>query len=449
MFRLAFLGTLLLILVGPIGKSAPPNLSRVPVVMVSIDGLKPDYVLEADKLHLNLPNLQKLVREGTYASAVKGVLPTLTYPSHVTLVTGVSPSKHGILSNTPIDPMEKNLNGWNWYAQDIKVTTLWDAVFQSGQIVSSIDWPVTVGAKMNYNIPQYWRGLDTEDHKLMLALSTPGWLAWLEKILGAYPAGYHYTVEDDARKARFTAEVLTSKKPLFHLAYISSLDEEQHAMGPEHPKVYSVLEKIDRVVGELRAAADKAYGGTEVFCVVSDHGFIRSENEVRPNAVLKKAGLIATDDKGAIKDWRAYAWTSDGTAAILVNSKPGDSVHEKVRKVLQHFAADPANGVLRLLEKEEISRMGGYPDAAFVLAAKPGFSFSKRVEGPPLIKRIAGGEHGYLAELHDMDAAFFIVGKGVSPGKNLGIIDMRDIAPTLAALLKVSLPQAEGRNLLQ
>jgi predicted AlkP superfamily pyrophosphatase or phosphodiesterase len=69
------------------------------VLMISVDGMRPDYVLHADEHGLKLPTLRRMVKDGTYAEGVTGVLPTLTYPSHTTLVTGVWPAQHGIFSN--------------------------------------------------------------------------------------------------------------------------------------------------------------------------------------------------------------------------------------------------------------------------------------------------------------------------------------------------------------
>src|SRR5262245_36400728 len=77
------------------------RLSRGPLLVVSIDGLRPDYVREADRYGLRIPELRRLLREGASASGVTGVLPTVTYPSHATLVTGVAPARHGILANHP------------------------------------------------------------------------------------------------------------------------------------------------------------------------------------------------------------------------------------------------------------------------------------------------------------------------------------------------------------
>ena len=84
-----------------------------PVLMISLDGLRPADVIDAKARGLNLPRLTALMHEGAYAGGVIGVLPTLTYPSHTTLVTGVAPAVHGIINNESFDPFGKNQRGWN------------------------------------------------------------------------------------------------------------------------------------------------------------------------------------------------------------------------------------------------------------------------------------------------------------------------------------------------
>src|SRR5262245_32722304 len=170
---------------------APP----VSLLVVSIDGLRPDYVLEAERYHASVPNLRRLMAEGAFATGVAGVLPTVTYPSHTTIVTGVSPARHGIVSNAPFDPLDRNLDGWFWYAEDIKVEALWDAAAKVGMVTSSVEWPATAGARITYNLPQYWRGKNPEDAKLYRLLATPGLLAEAEAAVGPYPPSYEWTVE--------------------------------------------------------------------------------------------------------------------------------------------------------------------------------------------------------------------------------------------------------------
>jgi predicted AlkP superfamily pyrophosphatase or phosphodiesterase len=95
------------------------------VLMISIDGLKPEYVTEADQRGLRIPILRGLMAEGAYADGVAGVWPTNTYPSHTTLITGVTPAVHGIYNNPEFDPKRKFAESWFWYARQIRNPTLW------------------------------------------------------------------------------------------------------------------------------------------------------------------------------------------------------------------------------------------------------------------------------------------------------------------------------------
>ncbi len=421
---------------------------KPPVVLISIDGLKPDYVLDADRHGLKIPNLRRFVKQGAYASAVTGVTPTVTYPSHTTLVTGVSPARHGIYANTPFDSFSKNQGGWYWYAEDIRVPTLWDVCAQAGLKTASIDWPVTVGAKIDFNIVQMWRAGTPDDRKLIRALSTPGLLNEVEKAVGNYPEGYDYTVEADKRRAAFNVYLLEKKRPAFLTAYFAGLDEVEHAHGPNSREAYAALEEIDVLVGQIRAAAERLGNGKAVVAVASDHGFSPISKSLNVNAALREAGLIEVE-AGKLKSWRAITWNSGGSAAVMLKDKNDEDARRKAREVLQRLAADPSNGLFKVYEGEAARSLGGFPEADFVVGTKPGFYIGGNFD-PPVVRNIKpGGGHGFLPELAEMDSAFFIVGAGVPAGKNLGRIDMRDIAPTLASLLVVKLPEADGRDLLK
>jgi predicted AlkP superfamily pyrophosphatase or phosphodiesterase len=126
--------------------AAAGSLHAAPVLMISIDGLRPADVLEAPSRGLRLPVLTGLVRDGAYATGVRNVLPTVTYPDHTTLITGVWPARHGVANNTVFDPLRRGMGEWYWYAEDIRVPTLWDAVHDAGRPVASLGWPVSVGA---------------------------------------------------------------------------------------------------------------------------------------------------------------------------------------------------------------------------------------------------------------------------------------------------------------
>ena len=82
------------------------------MLLISIDGLRPGDLTEAEQRGLKIPNLRRFLVEGSYAQGVIGVLPTVTYPSHTTLLTGASPARHGIVGNNTFDPAQINAGGW-------------------------------------------------------------------------------------------------------------------------------------------------------------------------------------------------------------------------------------------------------------------------------------------------------------------------------------------------
>src|ERR1700691_2429631 len=151
------------------------------LMLISVDGLKPEAILEADSHGLKVPTLRAFLTDGAYATGVHGVMPTLTYPSHMTILTGASPATHGIYSNSTFDPYRRNEHGWYWYAEDVRVPTLWDAAAAAGLTTANVYWPTSVGAHITYNLPQIWRTGSDDDLKLQRALATPG----LERQLSA------------------------------------------------------------------------------------------------------------------------------------------------------------------------------------------------------------------------------------------------------------------------
>lgn len=417
------------------------------VLLISIDGLRPDNVIRADELGLKIPNLRQFLSDGAYATGVNGVLPTVTYPSHTTLLTGVAPAVHGIFANTTFDPLSKNDGGWYWYAADIKVPTLWDYAAKNGISTANVYWPVSVGAKITYNISQIWRAGTDDDRKLQRSVSTPGLLDGLEReIATPFPIGSDESIAADELRARFAESLLREKHPGFMTVYLTALDHIEHETGPFSRESLAVLERLDAVVGRLREDAEAR--GPTVICVVSDHGFAKTDKELNLNSALRQAGLIELNPDSSVKSWRASAWLAGGSAAIMLKDPEDSEARMKVRRLLDQMLADPAGGITRVLDPAEFRAAGGFPDAAFVVGLKPGYQLGQKLEGPAVVPRKLGGMHGYLPEDPEMQSSFFLVGPGIQHGVSLGHIDMRDIAPTLAELLGFSL-STDGHSLVR
>jgi predicted AlkP superfamily pyrophosphatase or phosphodiesterase len=419
-----------------------------PVLMISIDGLRPGDVLEAQSRGLRLPTLTGLAHEGAYATGVRNALPTVTYPNHTTLITGVWPARHDVASNTVFDPLRKNISGWYWYAQDIKVPTLWDAVHAAGRPVASLGWPVSVGAvTIDANIPEYWRAHDAEDMKLERALVSPG-------LTDALEGEGHVTLADtgdtspasDALKAKDAAALYRLKRPAFFTLHLSSLDEVQHMTGPGSAESHAALEQIDTEVGELVSAA-RAVEPDLVVAIVSDHGFAPVEHDLNLGVAFVRAGLLDLDGEGRPVRWDAAAWPSGGSAGVVLARRDDPALRAKVQAVLDGLAADPASGVGRVIGRELIAGMGGAPDMDFFVDAKIGYNMGSKLTGPMVTAGSEKGTHGYFPDHPEMRATLIIEGPGVGRRGSLGEVDMRDIAPTLAEILGVSLPTAQGKPL--
>lgn len=450
LLRCHILFVLLFAIVGLLAPASPAQEKTAPplLVLISVDGLRPDYVTAADSHGCKIPNLRRFLKEGAYAEGVQGVVPTVTYPSHTTLVTGVWPAKHGILANGTFDPLRKNQEGWYWYTEDIRVPTLWDAAAQAGRTTASIQWPVTVGAHITWNIPEFWRASTPEDAKLLRAVSTPGLLAEAQAELGEYRGGTDTSLEGDDVRGRYTQWILEKKRPALLTLHLTALDHIQHDIGPFSPEAIAVLERLDTVIGDLRGVVERLAPGRASIAVVSDHGFVKTDAQLNLFPAFWEAKLFTVDEKGKVADWKAMPWVTGGSAAIVLKDPKEAAALAQVRELLAKLANDPANGIDRVLEARELHERGGFPTASFFVTLKPGWRTGAVLEGPVLSKVKPGGTHGELPDLPDLRASFFLIGPGIPAGRSLGLIDMRDVAPTLAHLAGLSLPSADGKNLL-
>jgi predicted AlkP superfamily pyrophosphatase or phosphodiesterase len=308
---------------------------------------------------------------------------------------------------------------------------------------ANVYWPISVGAPITYNLPQIWRAGTEDDLKLQRALGTPGLERELSATLGRYPGGMDETVADDEIRARFAIRLLEMKRPDFITVYLTGLDTEQHHSGPFSGSANAVLERLDILVGVLQAAAQRRAPGAATVCVVSDHGFAAVEHDVNLKKAFLDAGLFTLDGAHHVSSWKAMPWYAGGSAAVML-ADPGDlALRAEVGSLLSKLASDPDNGIERIFTHDEIVRERAFPDAAFLVSFKIGYEAGDSLTAPLVSSPSNLGMHGYLPDRPEMRSSFFIMGPRVAAARPLGEIDMRQIAPTLAAILGFSLPDAE------
>ncbi|MBZ4188019.1 alkaline phosphatase family protein [Niabella beijingensis] len=407
------------------------------VVLISIDGLRPEFYLDPS---WPTPHLKQLKQLGAYARQVTGVFPTVTYPSHTAIITGQPPGKHGIYYNAPFEAPKGR---WYWEDSAIKVPTLWKAVKQAGLTSGAVMWPVTVGAPVDYNFPV--RRADGDEKTDQLSVTrpyvTPAGL--LDKMAAA--TGAPVTAEDfkysniDHTIGRMAAFIFKQYQPSLLAVHFVQADHAQHEHGRDAREVKEAVAAIDSMIGLVMTTIKETgqESGTTVI-VTGDHGFVDATQSVAPNALLAENGLISGND------WKAKFYTAGGSA-FLYTKTPGDTaVTQQVAQLLRRIPG--SDKLFRIITKEELAAIGANPEVELALAMKKGVVANNAAKGPLVRNKPLGGAHGYYPDFNEIYTGFIASGYGIRQGAALEQLRMLDIAPLICRLLGIpSLVEGTGK----
>ena len=412
------------------------------VVLVSIDGFRPDHYL---KEKWPAPYIKEMAEQGVHALGVRGIFPSVTYPSHTTLVTGAMPKHHGIYYNSPFEP-EGYSGRWYWENSWIQTETLWDAVKKADMTSAAFFWPVTVGAPIDYNVPEVWSledgygALDkTREHE-----SPKGFVEELEREvtgqLNSNTFNGDYMNRED-RTGEMAAYTLETYKPNFMAVHMIAVDHFQHYEGKNGPTIPKALAASDRAVGKIIEAATRAKILDEtVIIVTGDHGFVDVHSALSPNVWLVEAGLL--EDKKDRGDWKATFHTTGASAFLILKDQKDKRTLKKVRQKLDSLPAN-VKKLFRIVEREELDRVGAANDAAFALAPVPGVDISWSAKGP-VLKPKSGGTHGFFPEFKAIETGFVAWGPSMAKNKTIEQMGLEDIAPLISHLLGLDFNAKDG-----
>ncbi len=420
-----------------LGQAARPHL-----VVISIDGLVPAYYVRPDRWGLRIPHLRQLRREGAYAEGVIGVYPSVTYPSHTTMVTGALPADHGIIANTIFDePTRPPTRRWYWNAALIKVDTLWAAAKRAGLRVASVGWPVTVeAAEIDENLPEIWDPFAPRSAfpAPFRKYSTRGLiervLKWAKKTTSDYRPNDDFRVDA-------AVYLIEQMKPHLLLVHLVDLDGTHHRYGPYSDPAFEMTEKQDARVGRLLSALRHAgLSKATTVAIVSDHGFMRIDKLFNPGVALVHAGLIQLDERGRVTSWAAAIHSNGGSAAVYLRDPENRSVARKVEKLFRAYVGPPGRPLRQVLTRPQLDRYGANPRAFLFLEAASHYGLTANLRGPLIEEAPPGvrGKHGYLPDRPEMYASLILWGRGVRPRRHRELVRMVDIAPTFARLLGIA-----------
>lgn len=422
------------------------------VVLISVDGLPADSFQNP---RLDMPTMRRLAAEGATADGMRCSFPTVTWPNHTTLVTGVTPARHGVLSNSYFDRASGKvvpLLPDPLFDKDeiVRVPTIYDAAHAAGLKTAGIVWPASRNARsLDWTVP------DCGTRELWEKYGTASWLQELRDegipvdLQEAWCKG-GAGVQRDWMYARAAGQVIRRHHPNLVLLHLVEVDHVEHAKGPRTPDAaWAVSQADDRVRDVVEAVEAAGMKDRATIFVVSDHGFFGYTRTVMPNVALKKAGLITLDgDKPTSR--RAICVSAGGAAFIYILDEARRSeILDQLRTTFSGM-----EGVRAVLEPKDYAAWGmATPDrdprmGDLVLAAKEGYSFIDSATGDAVVAEgPLKGTHGYLPDDPKLYATFIAWGAGIRRGVRLPVTDSVNVAPTIAKLLGLRFEGVEGKPL--
>ncbi len=429
-------------------------MSKRHVVVVSVDALVYEDLETLSKLYALAPRWDKMAR----VDRVRSIYPTITYPCHSTMMTGVYPDRHHIVNNeAPILGVEHCL--WQHFRSSVKAPSIFDAAKKAGLTTAAVFWPVTgKDPAIDYLVDEYWpqHGEDSvtafrdsgSSEEVIKKIVKPN-LKYLEGKHRMHPYA-------DAFVMGCAADMLRNFQPDLLMVHPANVDSARHASGLFTSAVTNALYDTNLWLEELFKAAEDAgiYEDTNFF-IVSDHGQIEIRRSVALNALLAEEGLLDVAPDGTLKDWTAFA-KSGGTSALVYLKDPADQVAwNKTKIALEKLRDSEVCGIGEILteaEARERYHLGG--DFAFVIETDGWTSFSTSWLKPvqkPLDNsdyRFGRATHGHEPE-KGPQPTLMAFGPDIQPGAHLDTARLVDEAPTFAHALGLTMPDTDGHCLTE
>ena len=412
------------------------------VVVISLDGFPASSLWDN---RLPIPTLRRLAQEGSAARAMRVSNPSVTWPNHTTMVTGVPPAKHGVLFNGMLlrqgarSPVR--VEPWRDKGEMVRVPTVYDLAYRAGLTTAQVDWvAIQKPGTITWAFPEVPDPSGAVEQEMVSAgLITAQDLT----DFGRLPV----TLRDEYW-TRAAVHIIRKHRPNLLLVHFLNLDSIHHRYGPGTPAGMTAIAYADTRIGEiLRALEEARLRERSTVFVVSDHGFKTTRRSIRPNVLLREQGLLKVEAGSIICD--AYVVPEGGTAMVYVTDPSNRAqMAPKLRSLFQPVEGvervlGPADfGALGLPNPEEYSQM-----ADLVLVAKDGYAFSAAHDGGAVIEVPEGGAHGYLSTDPALNALFVAWGKEIRKGVVLDVVNNLDLAPTVASLLGIQMEGVAGRPL--
>lgn len=423
------------------------------VIVISEDAL----VYEDIEVLKTLPNFGKIWHQTARVDRVRSIYPTITYPCHVTMMTGVYPDRHGVINNEQ-ETMCCAKGPWTHFRQAVKAPTIFDYAKVHGLTTASVFWPVTGNdPSIDYLIDEYWPQSPDESTRdcFINSGSSP---EVMEKVVDP---NLHLIVnrsrkhpESDIFIHACVCSIIRQFKPNLLMAHAANLDSYRHQTGVFSQRVTQGLYEIDLWFGEvLKACEDAGILEETDFFIVSDHGQMGITRTISPNVIFAENGLIDVDADGNITDWSAFAKSAAMSSHIYLRNLEDRDVYDRTYALLNWMQAQEVYGISRVFTRDEVQEkyhLSG--DFSFVIETDGYTSFTGEWQRPLVRKldasdyRFGRATHGYMPE-KGPQPTLFAFGPHIRKGAVLDHARLVDEPPTIASVLGFEMPDTDGRVL--
>lgn len=398
------------------------------LVLVSLDAF---FIADTEKID---PEgfLARMMREGTFCRRVETVFPALTYPIHATMITGCDPDRTGVGQNQPPQPgVPQGERVWYWERRHIRVPTLFDAVKAAGGRSCSILWPVCCRNRAARWVLPEVHPLKGENPVLKaLRYGTPRYELLADRRFGKLRRGIREPYLSDFAAA-VAADTVRRHRPDFTAVHLIDLDAARHGHGTFSPEAMAAIGRNDTRLEMIhRAIADTPGMEDALLVAVSDHGQEDIRETVNLTQKLQEYGL----------DRQLFVQSNGMSACFFPGEEwKGDAAPE----TLLPESLWKTLGIARLYSRAELDRLHAVDGPLFAAEAAEGVAFSDALDQEKREAATHGFGPGREADL----CLFSVYGKGIRQGAEIPSMQMRDVGPTLAGLMGLSLPSAAGEDL--
>lgn len=409
----------------------------------------------------NKPNFAKYLAGGSEVRKIRTIYPSVTYPAHVSMMTGCYPDRHGVASNYAFTTNSKE-DTWQWFSSAIKTGDIFTASKAAGYSTAAVFWTVTGNhPAIDYNITEYWmpqkgdtlrsafERVGANEQCLEIIEANAGLLAESYKLTGRKNFMVHPQVDNFLIKN--ACDIILRYAPEVLFVHNGNMDNGRHQNGVMADCLQHELDLVDGWIGDLGRSLEIAgvLEDTDIF-LVSDHGQRDIKRTIKPNVYLMEHGFIELDERGKVRDWRAYCLSNAMSSEVFLKDPDDKKTYDEVYALLKHMCEEGIYGFSQVFTREEVEErehLSG--DFSFVLESDGYTSFSDSCRRPVLAPldltdfRFGHATHGYLPDYGPQPT---LVAKG--PHIREGVVLERrpivDEAPTYAKLLGVELPDAQG-----